>query len=474
MTKGIALKTFLKFLFIVFFILFSSSLLAPWLFTFLPYKFERIFNRLVMIQTLAAIFIFVRIKHLDLKRYGLAFNPARLKQFFLSFGLTVSVLLSIEILRFWAGIAAWGPDSTNYLEGAFRIFLIFFAAVLIGFIEEFFFRGFIFTSLRERIPLWMSFIVTSIFYSLIHFMSRRNPFIGPHPNFMDSLKLALAPLGSFLEIGSFWQHAFGLFIFGLVLNWLFWRTQSLYPSMGFHAGGVFFIKVDGFFVDLHRDSVLWGTQEWVDGIGVWFFIVFLGWAILTALRKARLATAVAVFFFLMGAAFLPPNAFAAKEKSKKEIYSFTQHLKEAKSQILYEDNGKKRRDEPEIPLETKKENPDLISFHPVARARRALIFKNVPPGPFLKLEFELISLAEEKDQASHKKEFKSSYMDFRVYQGGHLLKSIRLSNQKGRIRQDIDLGVGAFLKDRYPFTFELSSPEESAVLFFFKAEIAAS
>ena len=56
------MKGFLKFIAIFASILIIAALLSPILYDFLPFKFERIFNRIVMIGTLLAIVIFVRVK----------------------------------------------------------------------------------------------------------------------------------------------------------------------------------------------------------------------------------------------------------------------------------------------------------------------------------------------------------------------------------------------------------------------------
>ncbi|MBI3317029.1 MAG: CPBP family intramembrane metalloprotease [Candidatus Omnitrophica bacterium] len=482
------MKSLFKFLAVFAFILFLSSLAAPLLYRILPYKFERIFNRLVMIQSLAAIFIFLRGRNLNLKRYGLVWSKPRLMQFLTAFFLTLGVLFCLEGLRFAAGVASWRPNLENMGVWIAPIIFFFLTGLLVALIEEFFFRGFVFLSLAGRFPLALSFILTNMFYSLLHFVSRESPFIGPEPNFWDSLKLIQAPFLSLVEIQSFWPHAFGLFVLGLVLSGLFWRTGSLYPSMGLHAGGVFFVKADGFFVDLNRDSFWLGTKAVVDGALVWILILFLGWGIGKMLGKT--GRQVTLILVLLGAGtFFPAYpVFAAKQKSKSEIYSFSRHLPEARAQILFWENEKKLDGiwkegawvfeglTPEanvgfVPDALRTSEEKFISFNPVQGTRRFLIFEKVPPGPILRLEFELHFPQKEEQRSSKKKEFSASYMDFRIFLGKHRLKRIRLSNQEGRIRQDIDMGVAAFFKEPHPVSFELSSEKENQATFLFRAKV---
>ena len=103
--------------------------------------------------------------------------------------------------------------------------------LLIGIMEEFFFRGFIFTALRDKVfrgSIRFAMVVTSLFYASIHFVNIRKPVISQDPGFLDSLKMIAAPLQSFADWQAVWPAAIGLFLFGMVLNYCVVRTKSLY------------------------------------------------------------------------------------------------------------------------------------------------------------------------------------------------------------------------------------------------------
>ncbi len=68
-------------------------------------------------------------------------------------------------------------------------------------LEEIFFRGFIFKTLLEKSRTWIAFLVSGVIFAGIH-----------------------------LEFGTFMP----LFILGLILNWIFFKTKSIYPGILFH------------------------------------------------------------------------------------------------------------------------------------------------------------------------------------------------------------------------------------------------
>jgi len=88
-----------------------------------------------------------------------------------------------------------GTSSTEWIISA--LIMVVVAPVL----EEIFFRGFIFKTLLERSKVWIAFLVSAAIFAGIHF-----------------------------EFGTFMP----LFILGLILNWIFFNTKSIYPGILFH------------------------------------------------------------------------------------------------------------------------------------------------------------------------------------------------------------------------------------------------
>ncbi|HXV27615.1 MAG TPA: CPBP family intramembrane glutamic endopeptidase, partial [bacterium] len=199
---------------------------------------------------------------------------------------TLGLLTAVKI---GFGDAFWRPEPVTLLNLFFKLFYIMGAALLIGLIEEFFFRGIVFQTFIRRFS-WSvpgSVIATSIFYSLIHFISHKKPFVGPEPTWIDSLRLVAAPFKSLVNWPEFWPAAVGLFIFGIILNGLVIWTKSLYPAMGLHAGCVFFIKADGLFVDFSdvSNKIIFASNKMYDGMLGWVFLAAMGYLLWRIFQK---------------------------------------------------------------------------------------------------------------------------------------------------------------------------------------------
>ncbi len=261
-----------------------AVILSPLIYPHFHFKFERIFNRIVMIGVLVCVAVFVRIRKETFIQYGLAWEKESLRQLLAGFITTVAVLSLYVVFQKLFGEAVVSFQNIGIGKWISRIILAALTGLLIGAIEEFFFRGTVFNACRwlwaspnrnYKTGLAASLFVTNIFYAIVHFVHAKRPFVDSTPDFHDSLKLLAAPLASFSEIGQFWPGLVGLLIFGLMLNGLYLRTKSLYASIGLHAGAVFFIKTDGLLVNFGSHNLLWGSGKMYDGI--------MGWAALAAL-----------------------------------------------------------------------------------------------------------------------------------------------------------------------------------------------
>jgi CAAX protease family protein len=84
------------------------------------------------------------------------------------------------------------------------------AAVLAPFVEELFFRGFLFGVYRRRQPLWLAYLVSSLLFAVLHL---NNGMSGA-----EAIALSL-----------------GIFLLALILAAVYRYTDSLYPGMLAHA-----------------------------------------------------------------------------------------------------------------------------------------------------------------------------------------------------------------------------------------------
>ena len=283
------MKSFLKFITVFAGILLFSAILAPVLHQFLPYSFPRIFNRIVMISAVLAVVIFVRFRKDMFVRFGMDWRKDSRRLFWTGF-LTGSIVLALfTATQLLTGNAYVSICDLSWQKWVCKFGGCIGGGLLIAIMEEFFFRGFIFISLRDKMfrgRVRGPMILTSLFYASVHFVSIRKPEISPDPGFMDSLKLIAAPIQSLADWQTVWPAAIGLFLFGMVLNYCAVRTRSLYPSIGLHAGSVFFVRIIGLFIAFMEKNVLfWSTKKVYDGVLGWIFLLLIGWILSRAFRK---------------------------------------------------------------------------------------------------------------------------------------------------------------------------------------------
>jgi CAAX protease family protein len=97
-------------------------------------------------------------------------------------------------------------------EGPLAFALLLVAAgVIAPFVEELFFRGFLFGLYRKRQPFWLAQVVSGVLFTILHLQ----------PGRMNVQQMA--------------GLSVGIFMLAIMLGWLYERTGSLYPGMLAHA-----------------------------------------------------------------------------------------------------------------------------------------------------------------------------------------------------------------------------------------------
>ncbi|MBE3112611.1 MAG: CPBP family intramembrane metalloprotease [Acidobacteria bacterium] len=272
-------------------VLLLSAVLAPALHDVLPYPFARIFKRLLMIGAILGVVIFVRFRKDMFTRFGMAWTPDTVRFLWTGFvtGLaTLIVFAVVSVVARNAGVALRQLTAFQWVQ---KIAAGLLTGILIGILEEFLFRGFVYSYTRDTIfrgHAVPGMIATSLLYASLHFLNVRTPVISPDPGIADSLKLILAPVQSLADWPTMWPAAIGLFLFGMILNSCVVRTGSLYPSIGLHAGCVTFLRVVGLFLRFGQTNVLlWSTKNVYDGAMGWAFLLLIGVLLTTLLKRAE-------------------------------------------------------------------------------------------------------------------------------------------------------------------------------------------
>ncbi|MBV9464469.1 MAG: CPBP family intramembrane metalloprotease [Verrucomicrobiae bacterium] len=233
----------------------AAALLAPWLYLatenaahhfpllhgLAGHKFHRYINRLVMIfAVLGVVGIgrFLGYRKAAALGLGGSHRPGRAVLGFVVsvvfLGILAGLLLATGCVRF---------RSFDAQEVAMLTASVTLAAVAVGFLEELFFRGFLYDLFRREFNFWFAILVVSAFFASVHFVKSPGEYkLGP-----VKWDTALLLLPRYVEhVPSFeaiFFSALNLFLVGCILAWAYEETGNLYLSIGLHAGWIFALQL---------------------------------------------------------------------------------------------------------------------------------------------------------------------------------------------------------------------------------------
>jgi membrane protease YdiL (CAAX protease family) len=113
----------------------------------------------------------------------------------------------------------------------------FMGAVIVGIFEETFFRGLVFGAIRERLGFMAALILSSIFYSGIHFFSPLYPQRVEHASWNTGFAIIPYMFEKFIWTRDVYFAA-TLLLIGLTLAILYHKKGNLYLVIGLHGGWV--------------------------------------------------------------------------------------------------------------------------------------------------------------------------------------------------------------------------------------------
>ncbi len=270
--------------------------LGPWLATLTEwqdhrYPLSKIFNRLFMILAISLFFPCRRfLKIWSMGQLGLQSMRAGYRDLLKGFSIA---LASIIFLGAAMGLA---EVFTIYFRLPFavgfeRSVKAIFAALTVGFLEEIFFRGMIFKGLLEDWRPTGAFVGASLFYSAIHFVkpAQKSYLEGLEP--LAGFSHLIHTFEQFLNPLSILPGLVGLFLLGMLLSYAFFRTNSLYLSIGLHAGLVFGVKTIRVYGNYTREDLGWifgsSDPKIISGIAAWIGIIAIGVFIHSITRKRQ-------------------------------------------------------------------------------------------------------------------------------------------------------------------------------------------
>ena len=246
--------------------------------------FRRVNDRLVLIFVLVMLIPAYRLSGL----HGRAdFGVPKQKDWASLFGFGLVVAISSMFLVYLVGllVGVYCPIEVgdDLVSALLKIIIGMF---LIGAIEEILFRGYILTVLRKSLGVAPAILLSSILFSMVHFLKPENPVIT---NQWCSGLLLYSNL--FTGAGdTFWQEFFTLFCMGTVLATLSYWTCSVYIAIGLHAGWVWVMMLFRLFVENQgRFTWLYGPNEWISNGWIGPMMALTVWVGVLLTRKKWIA-----------------------------------------------------------------------------------------------------------------------------------------------------------------------------------------
>ena len=299
-----AIKSYQRVLLLLLLALLLTCLLSPWAAAFwnlvldfrpdweLPdYPFSRIFDRVFMVVGVILFSTFLRRLGISSpKQLGL--TPLRQGYTDLLLGFFLALASMIALVLAMTAVDIFMPQVRYSFSRTLQIFLsALLSAIAVGVLEEIFFRGIIFQGLVEDWRPGGAILATSLFYSVVHFVSpaEKIPLSGLQP--LAGVRHLIYAFRVFLDPAPLLPGICGLFLIGFVLCYAYLRSGSLYLSIGLHAGWVFGLKSTRIFGDYSREALGWlfGSSDpgIVSGVAGWTGILTVGVVVHWMTRKRQ-------------------------------------------------------------------------------------------------------------------------------------------------------------------------------------------
>jgi membrane protease YdiL (CAAX protease family) len=216
--------------------------------------FEEVLSRLALIYLLVMAYPALRWAGVkDLKVVGFDAEQPWLRMLFRGWLLGVFSVVLVYILAMALGAYVWNPDSLGKLAG--RLAAYFLGGLIIGFVEELFFRGALFGMLSRLVAWWPAALVVSFFFALMHFIRPQSIEGVVHGSWTSGFELLPNIIYRTSDLNHYVPFALTLFLLSLYLCALYRRQGHVHMAIGLHAGWVLALQMGKFLFD--RDLEHW-------------------------------------------------------------------------------------------------------------------------------------------------------------------------------------------------------------------------
>jgi membrane protease YdiL (CAAX protease family) len=228
--------------------------------------FLRVFRRLLLVP-LAALFLWRVRPWRDggLVRFGLRGPRARARPAAVGALLTLLALLAVLAGQVAAGWLRF-EDPLRWGEFLRRVAVFSVGGLVLGLIEEWFFRGWLPEKFRAR---HAGVLLSAAAYALVHAFSATRFDADVPRDAGGALEALLGWLAHMADLEAFGPAALGLFLFALLLTAAYRRTGTLWTPIAIHAVVVLVLSSYGALTWRHPERTWAGTRLLVDGPVTW-------------------------------------------------------------------------------------------------------------------------------------------------------------------------------------------------------------
>jgi membrane protease YdiL (CAAX protease family) len=205
-------------------------------------RFERVATRCV--QVIALLLVWPCLRHsgtLARVAPALRWSPARGRDFLRWALLGVASIAAVYAAGCSLGLYGFDPKHLGTWRLVTRPMEALVGALLVGTLEEYLFRGFIFGVLRTRFSTLGAAVISSSFFSIVHFMRPRTPEPLAEVSWTSGFEL-FPHMFALFKPATDWDFALTLFLMGMALCALTARHGHLYGVAGLHAGWVWVLQ----------------------------------------------------------------------------------------------------------------------------------------------------------------------------------------------------------------------------------------
>lgn len=291
MRQGVATVAFILSIFalaaavapVIYFLMQWVGTFSPRLASIADSPFHRYVNRCLLLFALIGLWPFLWTAGVrSWRQLGLGDPRGHVREAFAGFLIGFASLAIAALLNLAFGGRAWDHEVSI---GAFvaSVFRAAIAALLVAVIEEIFFRGALFGTLRRDLPWIHALVISSFVYAILHFFRRPDP--PDAITWTSGFTTLIEMMRGFGDGNELAPGLINLALAGIILGFAYQRTGSLYFSIGLHAGWVFWMKLYGAITESNTAaSWFWGSRRLVDGWASSF--VLLGVLLVLSIRSS--------------------------------------------------------------------------------------------------------------------------------------------------------------------------------------------